>query len=347
MSQDDESPQEEITTTYTRRRIVKRSYVETSSDDGPGPAGIFDEGQRVVPPSNSTDDDAPPRLLIRRSAMNNLDGFIASDKPQYDMRSRVKRKRLETSGTSSVPNSRCSGPSSRAQRHCARRAQLDDQEDGWSPGTQHTSSPDTHPDSDIDAERPYALRQRQKINYAIPPPLETTSPPRQPARPASSQEGTKGPGLSASGAELERWMGMGGNNYSDNPANADAHRHRRAGLDAHDDGHPPDTHTKTIDGVIPPLIASGPDINNSVEPPDPTTGSTPDPVLAFLNNVGGFDLTGWKDDFEVKGLSSLDVLRVIGKWDEQKLSRSLLKLFPGMSEIHRIALLDALVDMNP
>ncbi|KAJ7165606.1 AAA-domain-containing protein [Mycena crocata] len=246
MPQDDEPPQEEeeITTTRHGRRIVKRSYVETSGDDGPGPAGLFDKGQRVAPPSNSTDDDDRPRRLTRRTAANNLDGFIASDddKPRYEMRSRIKKKRPQTNGTSSAPNSKRSGPSSRAQRHNARRARLDDQEDGYSPGTQHTSSPDTHPDSDVDAEgelepdleeereeeeeeednRPYALRQRQKINYAIPPPLEEMSRPPQPARPAPSRKRTKGPGWSASGAELGRWMGMGGNDDSDsdNPANA-------------------------------------------------------------------------------------------------------------------------------
>ncbi|KAF8173780.1 hypothetical protein K438DRAFT_1849984 [Mycena galopus ATCC 62051] len=72
--------------------------------------------------------------------------------------------------------------------------------------------------------RPYALRQRQKINYAIPPPLEEMTRPPPPARPPPSRKRTKNgpPGWSASGAELGRWMGMGGNDDSDsdNPANA-------------------------------------------------------------------------------------------------------------------------------
>ncbi|KDQ53031.1 hypothetical protein JAAARDRAFT_39748 [Jaapia argillacea MUCL 33604] len=74
----------------------------------------------------------------------------------------------------------------------------------------------------------YALRQRQRINYAIPPPLEEVGPP--PANPNGNGKGrnggggggrrngfggrgggrSKGPGWSASGAELSRWMGMGG-----------------------------------------------------------------------------------------------------------------------------------------
>ncbi|KAJ6544212.1 hypothetical protein B0H19DRAFT_1169965 [Mycena capillaripes] len=166
------------------------------------------------------------------------------------MRSRVKKKRPQANGNNNTntPSSKRNGPSSRAQRYGARRARLEDHEDVYSPGTQHTSSPDTHPDSDVDAEgelepdleeeerqrqqeqeeeeeeddgRPYALRQRQKINYAIPPPLEEMTRPPPPTRPPPSRKRTKGPGWSASGAELGRWMGMGGNDDSDsdNPAN--------------------------------------------------------------------------------------------------------------------------------
>jgi hypothetical protein len=106
-------------------------------------------------------------------------------------------------------------------------------EDIYSPGTQQTS--DTYPESDLDAEgepepdleeeqrekekerwrrtgvRPYVLRQRQKINYAIPPPLEEMTRPPPPTHPPPSRKHTKGPGWSTSGAELGCWMGMGGN----------------------------------------------------------------------------------------------------------------------------------------
>lgn len=63
-------------------------------------------------------------------------------------------------------------------------------------------------------ERPYALRQRAKINYAIPPPLEDMRPPspkpRRLGRTNSRVGGRKVPGWSASGAELSRWMGGAG-----------------------------------------------------------------------------------------------------------------------------------------
>ncbi|KAJ7083103.1 AAA-domain-containing protein [Mycena belliarum] len=241
----EEEPEEkvEITTTRHGRRVLKRSYAE-SGDDAAGPVGLFDDDAGPVDKRSSSASSQGPRLLRRRN-VNNLEGFIASDddKPRYEMRSRVKKKRPQPNGSSVPPSSKRSGPSSRAQRLNARRARQDDHEDVYSPGTQHTSSPDTHPDSDVDAEgelehdieeereeeeeeedsRPYALRQRQKINYAIPPPLEEMVRPPQPARPAPSRKRTRGPGWSASGAELGRWMGMGGPNDdsdSDNPANA-------------------------------------------------------------------------------------------------------------------------------
>lgn len=62
--------------------------------------------------------------------------------------------------------------------------------------------------------RPYSLRQRAKINYAIPPPLEEIRPPPAPRnRGGGGRGGTggrskRGPGWSATGAELSRWMGM-------------------------------------------------------------------------------------------------------------------------------------------
>ena len=62
--------------------------------------------------------------------------------------------------------------------------------------------------------KPYALRQRTKINYAIPPPLEEMKAPPPKPRNAGRANGrsfgrSKAPGWSATGAELSRWMGGG------------------------------------------------------------------------------------------------------------------------------------------
>jgi len=67
--------------------------------------------------------------------------------------------------------------------------------------------------------KPYALRQRAKVNYAIPPPLDEI--PLAPPKPASGRHGggrsnwnrsssKKGPGWSANGAELSRFLGLPG-----------------------------------------------------------------------------------------------------------------------------------------
>jgi hypothetical protein len=67
--------------------------------------------------------------------------------------------------------------------------------------------------------KPYALRQRAKVNYAIPPPLDEI--PFAPPKPASGRQGggrsnwnrsstRKGPGWSANGAELSRFLGLPG-----------------------------------------------------------------------------------------------------------------------------------------
>ncbi|KAK7691101.1 hypothetical protein QCA50_006204 [Cerrena zonata] len=75
---------------------------------------------------------------------------------------------------------------------------------------------------DVDG-KPYALRQRREVNYYVPPALEDLgAPPPKPksggkangrgTRPANRR---KGPGWSATGAELSRWMGGGDDSDSD------------------------------------------------------------------------------------------------------------------------------------
>ncbi|KAH9963265.1 hypothetical protein BC827DRAFT_1194483 [Russula dissimulans] len=78
--------------------------------------------------------------------------------------------------------------------------------------------------------KPYALRQRAKVNYAIPPPLDEI--PVAPPKPSSGRHGggrsnwnrsgsKKGPGWSANGAELSRFLGLPGEDSdSDAPTRA-------------------------------------------------------------------------------------------------------------------------------
>ena len=88
---------------------------------------------------------------------------------------------------------------------------------------------DADGEADADAEgdpeelgndgKPYALRQRAKINYAIPPPLEEMKAPPPKPRSGGRSNGrsgrSKAPGWSATGAELSRWMGGGDDSVSE------------------------------------------------------------------------------------------------------------------------------------
>jgi hypothetical protein len=154
---------------------------------------------------NGDDDDeeeevaAPRRSKRSTNRARQLDGFIVSDedsKPS-NTKSRSKSKKSTTirpNGISTKPN----GPSARATRLARRtrsRASLEEEDnyqDDASHGTPtssggnsslNSSSPVSHPSPVLSHRksasppeeedgRPYALRQRQKINYAIPPPLE-------------------------------------------------------------------------------------------------------------------------------------------------------------------------------
>jgi hypothetical protein len=73
----------------------------------------------------------------------------------------------------------------------------------------------------LDDGKPYSLRQRQPVNYVIPPPLEDMPAPPQAAKRlgphgrsgrighgGAGASKKKGLGWSATGAELGRWMGM-------------------------------------------------------------------------------------------------------------------------------------------
>ncbi|KAI6160935.1 hypothetical protein EDD17DRAFT_1828444, partial [Pisolithus thermaeus] len=72
--------------------------------------------------------------------------------------------------------------------------------------------PDPDAEGELEVEqdgRPYALRRRTRINYAVPPPLEELKPPPPRSRTMGTRGGKRrGPGWSASGAELSRWMGI-------------------------------------------------------------------------------------------------------------------------------------------
>ncbi|KAI5120735.1 hypothetical protein M0805_006441 [Coniferiporia weirii] len=119
-------------------------------------------------------------------------------------------------------------PGGRLTRAAARRltrksARQRADEGGYEDGVEHDgpgSSEDelmddvhTTPEPEMEEDagpRQYRLRTRKNINYAIPPPLEemTLQPPTKGGSRPSKGKGRAGPGWSANGTELSKYMGM-------------------------------------------------------------------------------------------------------------------------------------------
>ncbi|KAI0052664.1 AAA-domain-containing protein [Auriscalpium vulgare] len=99
--------------------------------------------------------------------------------------------------------------------------------------------------------RPYSLRQRAKVNYAIPPPLEEipSAPPKPPGRGRagggrSDWNRKKGPGWSATGAELGQFLGIA---VEDSDSDAPRAPHRGLGGPALTGG---------VGGIVPSDLAA-------------------------------------------------------------------------------------------
>ncbi|KAI0915549.1 hypothetical protein AcV5_003736 [Taiwanofungus camphoratus] len=268
-----EEPKVEYAVTSRGRRIARKSYKESASEDDlaqdevPSSPSKVEDGMNGLADDEDEDDNVPRYRLRGRSRANS--GFIMSDDEgeatvsRYETRSRSKNAASTSDRTGTTRGSRLTRRSaSRGQtqastsrvtrsRLSSRRSRQngrtqEDEEgyvdepssgsldaDGSFDDAPHTS-PEPEADEDADAEgeldadgdieqepeqdgRPYALRQRTKINYAIPPPLEEMRPPPKPRAGGGGRSNGRGsygrakaPGWSATGAELSRWMGGGG-----------------------------------------------------------------------------------------------------------------------------------------
>ncbi|GLB33226.1 putative AAA domain (Cdc48 subfamily) containing protein [Lyophyllum shimeji] len=243
------------------RTIVKKRYVESEDDGMPDlfaddQQPTSKRSSRHSHDADEDDDDVGPRRYQMRPRTRRS-SFIATDddedvKPAHNTRFATRRStRTKNPATAQVSTTSTGKPAKDVQSDRARRlarrsaARTTHEEDDYVHQTSsgasadadgsideapHASSdleleppePEPEPEEDGEADgRPYALRQRQRINYAIPPPLEDMRKP--PPKPASGGRlggrsgyhgghgrGKKGLGWSASGAELGRWMGMGG-----------------------------------------------------------------------------------------------------------------------------------------
>jgi len=190
------------------------------------------------------DDDGPKRYRLRNRTKH-LEGFIVSDEDEKMHSSGQSRRITRRTANASAPKKDTKvedQKSQRSQRVARRNARTAGPEERDFDPNEHTSSgasadadgsddneasdlddldlePEPEPEPEPEDEgdgKPYALRQRKKIDYKIPPPLEDLPkpPPRQPGGKTNGRFGGGGGrgktrlGWSASGKELGRWMGM-------------------------------------------------------------------------------------------------------------------------------------------
>ncbi|KAH9941140.1 AAA-domain-containing protein [Epithele typhae] len=255
------------------RRVQRKSYKESASEDDPIDI-IPKKGKRQLVPDDEDEDEeeeASSRYALRtrsnRRRPDILPDFIASDDEdgepragRYPTRNRNKSAANgQTNGgritRRSNGRSQPKASSSRATRSSRRTrssANNEEDEDGYvdepssgsadgegsldeAPVTSPEPAMDVDVDADADGEgdgdgdgepetdgKPYSLRQRAKINYAIPPPIEEMRAPPKPRtggmKSHSRSNRPKAPGWSATGAELSRWMGAPADDSdSDNP----------------------------------------------------------------------------------------------------------------------------------
>ncbi|KAG1809487.1 AAA-domain-containing protein [Suillus variegatus] len=242
-----ESPESPPPATFVksqRGRTVKLAQYRESSDDELNKIFRDDEDVELVNShidamdGDDEDDDQPRRKTRSSSKRSSINDDTTSSRrvlrnrnknpppPPTTSSGRVTRqpKRYEPSNN---PAKRLTRAQSKAAAEMD-DGYIDEPSDGSADADGSLDdAPRTSSDNDLDAEgdvdldgdvghedmrdnnRPYLLRQRVPINYAIPPALEEMK--QAKPRPAGGRGGgnrRRGPGWSASGAELSRWMGM-------------------------------------------------------------------------------------------------------------------------------------------
>jgi ATPase family AAA domain-containing protein 2 len=203
------------------------------------------------------DDDTQPQRRRQTRSQSKLNNIIESEDETSINLGRYSKRNNGKQVTSRLPRPTKSkgkkGPSNDRPRRITRRSAREAQQEGdyvdhpssgsadadgsFEDATRTSSEPegdaeldaegelvaDADPDGDLEHGpeadgRPYALRQRAKINYAIPPPLEEMKAVKNKsnggrgggrnAHGGHGSRGARGPGWSANGAELGRWMGI-------------------------------------------------------------------------------------------------------------------------------------------
>ena len=238
------SPMVQYTSSSRGRRYVRKTYVESESEDVDAEGELDMEVSAPVPKGEQDDGDDYhgniPRYSTRSRAAGNLKDFVASEDDQEDFgvrtRSRLRRHPPASGPRTHSGRNKSSSKSARnkSARKAKKPAQNGDDEDVYvnnssSESGEHDvsfdnviTSPDPEPEQDEPEEQEqerggYGLRARAKKNYDLVTMLDNiTSNQAQPTKKSPRSKGRsggnkfKGPGWSATGAQLGQWMGLNG-----------------------------------------------------------------------------------------------------------------------------------------
>ncbi|KAH9061999.1 AAA-domain-containing protein [Lactarius vividus] len=222
--------EEEVPRSMRRRLRSRPSAVVLSSDEeGSG------KGRRYATRSQSKKPDLPkssPNRRLRRSSHISSSRLQSRDSRRPGLRSRRSTRDAEDAdGYVDLDQANDSADDSMEDAVPEASSDLVVEEDAEGDIEVNGEGDDEVLPSD---GKPYALRQRAKVNYAIPPPLDEI--PFAPPKPTSGRSGggrsnwnragaKKGPGWSANGAELSRFLGLPGDD-----SDSDAPRAPRKGF---------------------------------------------------------------------------------------------------------------------
>jgi ATPase family AAA domain-containing protein 2 len=204
---DDDEEEEHQPRRRTTRSSAMNGFIASDDDELPDQTGSYGISLRLRKrPSRS--DKQPPANTEKDRAKEQAAGRAARASRRHQKREEVDDYH---------PQNHTSSPTSAdADGSTDEEHQGGDDEDELDLAIDMNDNPVEEEEEEPETDgKPYSLRQRQKVNYAIPPPLEEmVKPPMKPSKSAFNRKGPntrrKGPGWSASGAELGRWMGLPG-----------------------------------------------------------------------------------------------------------------------------------------
>ncbi|KAI6033449.1 AAA-domain-containing protein [Pisolithus microcarpus] len=200
--EEDQQPRRSTRSQSSKRKTEFSDFIVSDEEDSKG----YSLRQRRKPPP-----PPPPKTLsgrISRQPQRYVPSAAAAVREQQQKRSSRNTRRSAAELDDGYVDHGSDGSSSDAEASLA-NAPRTSSDAGLDQDAEGEPDPDAEGELEVEQDgRPYALRRRAKINYAVPPPLEELKPPPR-NRTTGARGGKKrGPGWSASGAELSRWMGI-------------------------------------------------------------------------------------------------------------------------------------------